>query len=221
MKLCAQILQRGLRPDDRQRHLQVIGDQVDRLLELIEDVLLMAELDSGEVIATWTPISVSRLIRDTVARYRAQAGEALLSLRAEPVELDLPVVFGDRARLQQALGELVENAIVFTPADGLVTVKAGTVDEAGQVWLTVAVSDTGPGIPPEEQEHVFDRLFRGSLAESGHLPGTGLGLSMAQAILHAHGGRLTVESKPGVGSLFSLWLPVIPDSQEKPGFLGL
>jgi two-component system phosphate regulon sensor histidine kinase PhoR len=221
MKLCAQILQRGLRPDDRQRHLQVIGDQVDRLLELIEDVLLMAELDSGEVIATWAPISVSRLIRDTVARYRAQAGEALLSLRAEPVELDLPVVFGDRARLQQALGELVENAIVFTPADGLVTVKAGTVDEAGQVWLTVAVSDTGPGIPPEEQEHVFDRLFRGSLAESGHLPGTGLGLSMAQAILHAHGGRLTVESKPGVGSLFSLWLPVIPDSQEKPGFLGL
>ena len=72
--------------------------------------------------------------------------------------------------------------------------------------MTIAVRDTGPGISPEEQERVFDYFYRGSLAESGHVPGTGLGLSIVKAIMDAHGGRVMVESKEGEGSTFTLWI---------------
>jgi signal transduction histidine kinase len=119
-------------------------------------------------------------------------------------------VKGDQARLAQALSELVENALIFTPAGGQVTVEAETTKEEGQHWVTIAVRDTGPGISPEEQERLFERFFRGTLAESGHIPGTGLGLSMAQEIMRAHGGRVTVKSQVGEGSTFTLWLPGVP-----------
>ena len=85
-----------------------------------------------------------------------------------------------------------------------------TVEEDGQIWVTIAVRDTGPGIPLEEQERIFDRFFRGSLAEAGHVLGTGLGLSIAQEIIRAHGGRVTVESQLGHGSTFTLWLRSAP-----------
>ena len=83
-----------------------------------------------------------------------------------------------------------------------------TMDEAGREWATISVCDTGPGIPPEEQERVFDRFFRGGLAESGQIVGTGLGLSLAQEIVRAHGGRITLDSQIGVGTTFTLWLPL-------------
>ncbi len=206
MKLVTQLLQKRRRPEETEPYLQIIEGQVDRLLDLIQDVVLMAELDSGELITNWKPLSVSMAIGDTVGRYQSQANKASVTLAARPVLPDSPVVDGDRVRLSQALGELVENAVIFTPSGGQVTVEAGTVDEDGQCWVTVAVHDTGPGISPEEQEHVFDRLYRGSLAESGHIPGTGLGLSIAQEIMRAHGGRVTVESGLGKGSTFTLWL---------------
>jgi signal transduction histidine kinase len=101
----------------------------------------------------------------------------------------------------------VQNAIVFTPRGGRVALSIAVVEDADRRWVTVAVQDTGPGIPPEEQERVFDRFFRGSLAEPGHIRGTGLGLSIAQTIARAHGGRITLESGEG-GSKFTLWLPV-------------
>jgi two-component system phosphate regulon sensor histidine kinase PhoR len=81
--------------------------------------------------------------------------------------------------------------------------------EAGRKWVTLSVHDTGYGIAREEQERVFDRFFRGRLAESGQIPGTGLGLSLAQEIMHAHGGRITLDSKIGVGTVFTLWLPSV------------
>jgi signal transduction histidine kinase len=127
-------------------------------------------------------------------------------LAALPVPRDLLPVRGDNARLTQALGELVENAVLFTPAGGRVTIEVKTVEDQGYQWVAICVCDTGPGIPPEEQDLVFDRFFRGSLAESGHVPGTGLGLSIVQEIMQAHGGRVTVESEVGRGSTFTLWL---------------
>jgi signal transduction histidine kinase len=85
-------------------------------------------------------------------------------------------------------------------------VEVSAAEDEGEDWVTISVRDTGPGISAEEQERVFDRFFRGKLAESGHVPGTGLGLSMAQEILRAHGGRITVESQLGEGAAFTLWL---------------
>jgi signal transduction histidine kinase len=150
-----------------------------------------------------------------VTRYRDQAAAAGLSLEIFTLQQAMPSVWGDRVRLSQALGELIENAIIFTTSSeqdaGRVQIQVDDVEEDGQRWLTIAVMDNGPGISPEEQERVFDRFFRGCLAESGHVPGTGLGLSFAHDILQAHGGRLTVESELGRGSTFTLWLPGASD----------
>ena len=157
-------------------------------------------------------------MESATTRYQDRAEASGLTLVATPIPPDLPVIKGDHARLFQALKEVVENAIIFTPAGGQVTVEVETVEDEGWLWVTVAVQDTGPGISPEEQERVFDRFFRGSLAESGHVPGTGLGLSITQEIMRAHGGRVTVESPSaelrtgelGQGSTFTLWLRSAP-----------
>jgi len=225
MKLYANLLRMGRRPEKIQHYAQVIEEQADRLAELIQDILEMTELDSGQAVMAWKPVSLPTIITDTVTRYQSRAEASGLTLVAKPVPPDLPVVRGDQFRLSQALGELVENAVIFTPAGGQVTVETGTTEACpepfvpgpkdqgqsrraeDQPWVTVAVHDTGPGISPEERERVFDRFFRGSLAESGHVPGTGLGLSIAREIVHAHGGRVTVESAPGQGSTFTVWLP--------------
>jgi signal transduction histidine kinase len=115
----------------------------------------------------------------------------------------LPVISADPDRLAQAVGNLVSNAIKYTPSLGSVTISAGA--EADAVWLRV--SDTGPGIPTEEQERIFTPFYRG--LSSGRFPqGMGLGLSIARDLVTAHGGRLTVESTPSSGSRFTIWLPL-------------
>jgi signal transduction histidine kinase len=141
-----------------------------------------------------------------LTRYRERAETAGLCLKTSPAPADLPVVMGDQARLSQALAEIVENAITFTHTGGTIVLTAGQIVDADQRWVTVAVRDTGPGMTLEEQEKAFDRFFRGHLAESGHIPGTGLGLSFAQEVLRAHGGRVTLESALNVGSTFTLWM---------------
>ena len=217
------LLRKGRQP--KEIHLQMMEETTARLIHLIEDILEMTVLDSGQAVTIREPVSLSTVIGDIVTRYRAQAKVSSLTLVALPIPLDLPAMKGDQDRLIQALGEIVENAIVFTPAGGQVTVKAGTVEDEGRLWVTVGVRDTGPGISPEEQEKVFDRFFRGSLAESGLVPGTGLGLSIAQEIMRAHGGRVTVESPPSVpppggegkggnGSIFRMWLPCQTGSER-------
>jgi signal transduction histidine kinase len=126
-----------------------------------------------------------------------------------PVSPNLPVVRGDHTRLAQALSEIIENAITFTPAGGRVTVQVDAVNAGGQPWVTIAVHDTGPGIPPGEQPHVFERFYRGGLADAGEIPGTGLGLAIAREIVSQHQGRIVVESEGemGKGVTFTVWLP--------------
>jgi len=207
IKLYTHFARKGLRPEKTGHYLQVLEKQTERLEHLILDILEMTVLDSGQAVIAWEPVSLPTVIRDSITRYQSRAEQTSLSLAAAPVPPDLPMVKGDQARLSQALGELVENAVIFTPAGGQVTVETGTVEAEGQRWVTVAVRDTGPGISPEEQERIFDRFYRGSLAESGHVPGTGLGLSMVQEIVRAHGGRVMVESQVDEGSTFRVWLP--------------
>lgn len=107
---------------------------------------------------------------------------------------------------RQALGELVENAVVFTPPGGRVTIKADLTEDD---WIAVSVEDTGPGVSREELQHLFERFFRGRLAESGHTAGVGLGLPIARQIAEAHGGEITVQSAEGQGSTFTLRLRAV------------
>jgi PAS domain S-box-containing protein len=207
IKLYTELLQRGTASDKTERYLSVLGEQADRLSQLVQGILEMITLDSGQAARSWTTVALSTLVQDTTTRFQDRAQATGLSLVLKPLPPDLPAVTGDQVRLGQALGELVKNAVTFTPLGGQVTIKAAIVEQEGRTWVTIAVQDTGPGIPAEEQPRVFDRFFRGLLTESGHIPGTGLGLSMAQEILRAHGGRVTVDSTLGQGSTFTLWLP--------------
>ncbi len=208
--LYTHLLQKGRQPEKTGYYLQMVEEETARLIHLIQDILEMAALDSGQAVTAWEPVSLSTVIGNAVTRYQSRAEASGLTLVAKPLPPDLPVAKGDQARLTQALEEIVENAIIFTPAGGRVTMEVETAEDEGRLWVTIAVRDTGPGISPEEQEQVFDRFFRGSLAEPGHVPGTGLGLSIVQEIMRANGGRVTVESEVGGGSTFTLWLQSTP-----------
>jgi two-component system phosphate regulon sensor histidine kinase PhoR len=118
----------------------------------------------------------------------------------------LPPVYVDELRLQQVLGNLINNAIKFTPPGGTVTVSADDVPG----WLRIGVSDTGEGIAIEEQSRIFERFYQSESAAQGRAGGYGLGLAIAKLIVEQHGGRIWVESRPGAGSTFRFTLPPRP-----------
>jgi PAS domain S-box-containing protein len=214
VKLAADLLLRGLPPEKAQRYYRSLKEQAERMQHLIGDIVEMAALDSGQAVRVWEPITFSSIMDAIRDRFQSRAEAAGLSLVLDALPDHLLTVKGDQVRFTQALAEVVDNAVIFTsqepaPAGGEVRVSVRVLEERGRPWVAVTVKDTGPGISPEEQEHLFERFYRGSLADSGHVPGTGLGLSIAHEILRAHGGRLTVTSRgvAGEGSTFTLWLP--------------
>jgi PAS domain S-box-containing protein len=209
LQLSLYLMKKRKHPEQTDHHLQAMEKEVTRLVHLIEDILEMTTLDSGQAVTIREPISLSGVIDTVLTRFQSRAEESGLTLAAMPIPPALPVVKGNQSRLTQALGELVENSIIFTPTNGQVTIEVKTVKRDQQLWMAISVQDTGPGISPEEQEKVFDRFFRGKWAESGHVAGTGLGLSIAYEILRAHGGQVTVESELGKGCTFTMWL--LPD----------
>ena len=194
-------------PAKMQHYLNILSEQTGRFEVLLQDVLDITALDSGQALNEWQPVELPPLASKTLCQFQNSAAKKGIQLDLRPPPAGLPRVSGDPARLGQALAELLDNAVTFTPAGGTVTLTPGLAVQDDAQWVTLTVSDSGPGIEPEEQKRVFERFYRGRLAETGAIPGTGLGLSIAREILRAHGGRITVESQPGRGSSFTLWLP--------------
>lgn len=122
-----------------------------------------------------------------------------------------PVILGDPRRLERVLLNLLSNATKFAPAGTRITVSVET-DADG---VTIGVRDEGPGIPPEAMPRLFEQFYTGRTSLSDHNIGTGLGLPIAQGIVEAHGGRIWVESEPGHGALFRVWLPWEPPVVEE------
>jgi GAF domain-containing protein len=172
------------------------------LLGLINDVLDFSKIEAGQLVLTINPYSIKDVIQAVVTSTQSLATEKNLALRitAPP---DLPAVSGDERRISQVLLNLVGNAIKFTDA-GEVRIDAAATDGA----LEVSVSDTGPGISPADQEHIFEefRQAEGSVAQ--RKGGTGLGLAIAKKIVELHGGKIWVESEVGKGSTFTFSLPL-------------
>jgi PAS domain S-box-containing protein len=210
LKANLHVLQNADPAEHQQRQLQAMATSVNWLTQLVQDTLEISALDSGKGVETWAPVSLPDIITGVLEGYQRRALNAGVNMEAMPFPL-LPPVRGDARRLAQAIGELVENAIVFTPPSGQVTIKLQTESKEGDTWIAIAVRDTGPGIPAEEVPRLFERFFRGQLNEAGHTAGAGLGLSIAYKIVEAHGGHISVESTVGEGSTFTLWLR--PDSR--------
>jgi signal transduction histidine kinase len=150
-------------------------------------------------------LDLATVVRHAVeeAGPRARAKEILLESETDSV----PTVSADRGRMFQLLDNLVGNAIKFTPAGGKVAVRLSRRGE----FARLEVEDSGIGIAPEDQEHLFERFFRAENTRDGHAAGTGLGLYIARAIVEAHDGRIEVSSTLGAGTCFCVELPIAGD----------
>jgi signal transduction histidine kinase/CHASE3 domain sensor protein len=182
-------------------------------LDLIRELVELARAEAGEIRLAVAPLDVRDLVRTITDEYRAQAEAADLDLVAETEET-LPIVSSDRTRVAQILGNLISNALKYTPAGGRVTVRARRAttgppgvrpEGAAEGWVRIDVSDTGPGIPEEQQASIFEEFTRFAPDIS---QGAGLGLPISRRLARALHGEVTVESEVGRGSTFTLWLPV-------------
>lgn len=171
------------------------------MLALINQMLEISKTESGAIVPDRRELDLSALLERSVELFRLPAEqknqEIVLDIPERPVRFS-----GDAVKLQRLTGNLLDNAMKFTPPHGRITVALKRTDRE----VVLSVSDTGCGIPPEEREKVFKRFFRAD--SSRHLPGNGLGLALVQAIAKAHGGSVGLESEPGRGSVFTVRLPV-------------
>jgi signal transduction histidine kinase/HAMP domain-containing protein len=182
--------------------LERVVQAADNLLGLINGLLDLAKIEAGKMELNVEEVDVPLVIDDVIELMRAGADAKSLSLRAE-VASTLPTAWADRARIRQVLVNLVANAVKFTEHGG-VTVRATIVDG----WITIAVVDTGVGIPPEAQTYIFDEFRQVDASTTRRYGGTGLGLAISKRLIALHGGRIWVESNVGVGSTFLFTLPV-------------
>ncbi len=195
----------GQDPDDRagwQASVRIISDEGKRLTQLVDNLLTLARLETPAFQLERGPLSLGALLEDAVLQVGdlAEARGLALSLNLTP---GLPRLNVDRARLKQAVLNLLDNALKYTPSGGSVKVDARA--EEGRVICTV--SDTGEGIPADDLPYIFDKLFRARRLRGRPVEGSGLGLTIVKQIVNAHGGDISVASTPGQGTVFSFWLP--------------
>lgn len=189
-------------------YVEMIHDNGVYLLELINDVLDMSKVEAGKLELFPSETSIPDLARSVMATAVGLVKEKPVQLRTE-IPADLPSVWADAKRVRQVLLNLLSNAIKFT-ASGSVTLRAQSEDGC----VRISVIDTGIGIPPEALATIFDRFAQAEKDTSRKYGGTGLGLDISKQLVLMHGGDLTVESKVGRGSTFSLTLPLVPDDPE-------
>jgi signal transduction histidine kinase len=181
--------------------LEVIAEESGRLSDIVNDLLLASQLDTGKLRANVEPCDPLE-----IAELEIEAAQTHVP---ENVELKLvapgglPAVVADAGQLRQVLSNLIDNAVKYSSAGGEVEVSAAAEDGA----VVVSVSDHGPGIPREHQKLIFEKFGRGGVAGKAK-PGTGLGLFIARSIAEAHGGSLNVRSTPRQGATFTLSLPL-------------
>ena len=187
---------------EQARVLGIVDRNAERLLVLIEELLLMSRLESGTFRLSLEPLSVRSLLNDAYQAVLPELSSRSLDVAVDVAD-DVDMVDGDPRQLDRALINLLSNAVKFTPEHGRVAVSARRERDG----LVIEVSDTGIGIPPEDQAKIFDRFFRSSSATRLAVPGAGLGLSITKMILEEHGGRIAVSSKPGEGTTMTVTLP--------------
>jgi len=189
-------------PAESRQVLESCQEEVDRLVALVEDLLFLARTDAGAVDRPLEPVDLGAVVADVAPALRALAERAGVRLRVD--DAGAVSVRGSAPMLFRMLFNLADNAIEYSGAGRRVEVALGTQD--GEAVLEVR--DDGPGISPADQEHVFDRFYRGDPARTRG--GAGLGLALVRSIVQVHEGRITVESTQGKGTCFRVRLPLAP-----------
>ncbi|MDP2727385.1 MAG: HAMP domain-containing sensor histidine kinase, partial [Dehalococcoidia bacterium] len=193
------LLKRDLPQQDLLESRRSMEGEAARMDRIIGDLLTLAQME-GQEQDHYQPINIEALVRDAFHEAQLLGGKRRIALGA----MERAMVTGDAHQLGEAIFNLVDNAIKYTSEKGSIALS---VRRSGQ-WVQVGVADTGIGIPEDELPRIFDRFYRVDKAHSRAKGGTGLGLAIVKAIAEAYGGRVTVESTPDKGSVFTLWLPV-------------
>jgi len=176
--------------------------QAQRMREIVEDLLELSRLESGERPPQWEEVLPSEIVEDVVASFAGLAGRRSIVLTRS--SHSAPAVITDADRLRRVMENLVENAIKYTPEGGRVEIVAGPGSDAGTV---LEVRDNGPGIATEHLPRIFERFYRVDKARSRELGGTGLGLAIVKHLAEGMGASVTVASEPGKGTVFTVVVP--------------
>ena len=197
-------------PTQVERYGTLIQQESGRLKELVEQVLGFAGAQAGRVVKEPEPLCVQTLIEQTV-----ESGKAVLQVSGcvveKKIDPDLPLILGDPLALKQALHNLLGNAAKYgTEGSNWIGIFAAKTSDKERAAVEIRVADRGPGIPADEQEHVFDAFFRGRRAVQDQVHGTGLGLNLVKKIVEAHGGTIRLKSEPMKGTEFIVRIPAAP-----------
>jgi two-component system, OmpR family, phosphate regulon sensor histidine kinase PhoR len=202
------------------RFLDIILKQSDRLNLILEDLLQLSKIESGQVQFKQEPLHIGSVVDRTIAMIKPLADKKQHRLKAQ-VDADLPLISGDQERIVQVLANLLDNAIKYTPEGGQITVSARRIPvsvrrtaDGLRDGLELTVTDTGIGIPEKDRPRVFERFYRVDKARSRELGGTGLGLAIVKHIVEGHGGQIRVEGNAPNGSRFVVRLPADVEGRD-------
>jgi len=199
----------GIIPPSPQE-IAVLRDESALLVRLVEDLRLISTAESGQLELNRSWVKPEELIERVVESQRLQAIELGINLQVAIAE-GLPEIWVDEYRFSQILRNLLVNALRHTPDGGFVTVSVDLFDEDSEIrYVKVVVADTGDGIPEADLPYVFERFFRADKSRSRATGGSGIGLSIVHQLVHAHGGRVWVESEQGQGATLIFTVPVAP-----------
>jgi signal transduction histidine kinase len=211
--------------NEQREYMQTILNKADQLLQLITSLLETSILESGPVNLQRDPVSLPQIIDRVVSGLGPQARARRVEVR--PLEPELPRALGDARKIRQVLRNLIANAVKFTSDNGRIeiAVEVGPLSRHGiehaaaarpaEVGLRVMVTDSGIGIPIENQELIFEPFFQVDSSSTRRYGGTGLGLTLAKSYIEANGGFIWVESTPGQGSAFTFSIPAVPEELER------
>jgi signal transduction histidine kinase len=203
-------------PDEYTDAARIIRDEAERMHRLVEDLLYLSKIESGQIAVERKSLDVSDLLQACIRQVEPQASHAGLSVQLDAPPL--PTVMADSHRLQQVFVNLLDNAVKHTPAGGMIQVRAHseadrvklaetsrTKGKTAPVWVAVEVHNSGSHIPPEHVNRIFERFYRVDRSRSDD--GSGLGLAIVREIVQAHNGRVTVKSDVATGTTFTVYLP--------------
>jgi signal transduction histidine kinase len=200
--------------DQIKRYGGLIRDEGRRLTGMVEQVLEFAGAQSGRKSYELRPADLNRIIENAITAWRLQPTEGDFEIERKIVDRAL-MIKADAVALGRAIQNLLSNAAKYGGGSRWIGLSAESVKTANGEEVQIKVSDRGPGIPPSEQERIFEPFYRGKEAQAAQIHGNGLGLSLVKHIITAHGGHVSVESKVGQGSVFTLRLPVLA-AAERP-----